>query len=263
MQTAIPCGSCKIAHDFVEVSASKDFGPSCSSSVSSMPSLVRTAQQQPSLATALVLSPGLPKTGKRRKLGKGEKNITVGNDMTVPWRKIKDYTSIKIIQSLQPQSMLTTSTTLPTFAGLSFNINSLDNFSSLANVFDQYRIDEIEVQLVSGVTEETISSSSVGTLYSAVDVDDATVPTTIAQLGGYSSCVMSDATVSHFHRWVPQFAVATYSGAFTSYGASKGFIDCSSPNVQHYGLKVGNTSGSATYTLQALIQYTVTFQSLH
>jgi hypothetical protein len=158
---------------------------------------------------------------------------------------------------------LTTSAVAPTFAGLSFNINSLDNFSSLANVFDQYRIDEIEVQLVSGVTEETISTQSTGTLYSAVDVDDAAVPTTLAQLGVYSSCVMSDSTVSHYHRWVPQFAVAAYSGAFTSYGAMKGFIDCSSPNVQHYGLKVGNSVSSATFSLQALIQYTVTFQSLH
>jgi hypothetical protein len=215
------------------------------------------------LESALLIRPGLPKAGSRRKPGKGEKNITLGNDQTVPWRKMKDYTSIKVIQTLAPQAMFTTSTTLPTFYGLSFNISSLDNFASLATVFDQYRIDEIEVQIISGVSETTISSSGIGQLYSCVDVDDATVPTSLAQVGGYSSCVKSDGTVSHYHRWQPQFAVATYSGAFTSYGASKGFIDCSSPSVQHYGLKAASTTGSATLTYTALIQYTVTFQSLH
>ena len=261
MNTHTQCRGCEsIAPDYVEVSASNPLGSSPSSSSSSTQRLVGAPK---TLQTALILRPGLAKTGPRRKTSKEERNITIGNDQTVPWRKMKDYTSIKIVQSLQPQSLFTTSAVAATFGALSFNIASLDNFSSLAAVFDQYRIDEIEVQIVSGVTEETISTQSVGMLYSAVDVDDAAVPTTIAQLGGYSSCVKSDGTVSHYHRWQPQYAVAAYSGAFTSYGAMKGFIDCSSSTVQHYGLKYGSTTASATLTYQALIAYTVTFQSLH
>ncbi len=216
-----------------------------------------------SLQGAVVARPGLPRTGHRRRLPKDEINRVYGNDQSPPWMTMKDYTSIQLVQKLAPQTAFSSSTTLPTYYGLSFLASSLDNFASLANVFDQYRIDEIEVQIVPSVTEVTISTSDVGQYYSAVDVDDATAPTSLAQVGGYTSCVVSGGNTTHFHRWRPQYAVAAYSGVFTSFGAMKGWIDCSSPNVQHYGLKIACTPTSATQTYTLLISYKISFQSLH
>jgi len=203
------------------------------------------------------------KKGKKHKRDR-ELNVVCGNDGRVPWLKtLKDKSVISVVGTLAPQSLLTTSTTVPTYFGLSFLVNSLDNFTSLAAVYDQYYITLIECQVVPDVSEVTISTSAVGSYVTAVDLDDAAVPTSYSNAASYASSISSNQTVGHYHRWAPQFAVATYSGAFTSYGVSKGWIDCASPSVQHYGLKGCATLGNATQNLVGEIRYHVLFASLH
>jgi len=174
-----------------------------------------------------------------------------------------DASQITIVNDIQPQNLLTTSVTIPTFGALTFLANSLDNFASLAAVFDQYRIDELQVLLYSDDMASATPGTAAGTWMSVVDLDDATVPTTMSQLGGYSSVVSTSGYQQHFHSWKPQFAVAAYSGAFTSYSTSTGWLDCSSPTVQYYGLKYGSTATAVVVTYTASIRYKVSFRSLH
>ena len=191
-------------------------------------------------------------------------NLSLGNDSKSPWyRPIGSLQTFKVRQTLAPQFLYNTSTTLPTFFGLSFLASSLDNFASLANVFDQYRIDMIEVLIIPDVTEVTPGSAGTSLYLSAVDYENSTAPSSLAELGGYASCIESSGNSQHYHRWEPQFAVAAYSGTFTSYAAQSGWVDCSSPNVQHYGLKIAHGATGAAFGVNAAITYHVSFRATH
>jgi len=236
---------------------------------------IETVQMLPPTAAQLFALSALPASmvrgtvtktqGKRRgKHGRDvrEANITLG-DGRVPWLKtLTDKTVIKIVGSLSPVNFLSSSATLPVGAGLAFLVSSLDNFSSLSAVYDQYMIHLIEV-LIQPQVSETLPTNSVGDYCTAVDIDDATAPTTYVQLAAYSSAQSSRGTLSHFHRWVPEFAVSAYSGAFTSFASTKGWVDCASPNVQHYGLKGVSDASSVVQTYIAYIKYHVLFRAIH
>lgn len=212
-----------------------------------------------SLPVAMVR--GKSKTKKHKDM-----NVTIGNDSKVPWLKSMSNNSvIHITSMLAPQSMLVTSTTVPTFSALAFLVNSMDNFASLASVYDQYYITLIEILIYPQFTETTPGgSNATGNWCSAVDLDDATAPTTYAQLAAYTSAQSGTGTASHYHRFAPQFAVAAYSGTFTSYSSSVGWIDCASPTVQHYGIKMANDgTGGAAQTFYATIKYHVMFRAVH
>jgi hypothetical protein len=203
--------------------------------------------------------------GRRKKGGKnhGELNLTLGEGK-VPWLKsLTDKTVIRMVGSLSPTTLIQSSTTVAVGAGLAFLVNSLDNFSGLSVVYDQYYIHLIEVLIQPQITETTNTASSVGDYVTAVDIDDATAPTTYLQLAAYSSAQSSRGTVSHYHRWVPEFAVSAYSGAFTSFATAKGWIDCASPSVQHYGLKAFADVSANTQYYIVYIKYHVMFRAIH
>lgn len=204
-------------------------------------------------------------TGKRRGRGKNGKelNVTLG-DSRIPWLKtLSDKTVIRFVGSLSPQTLISSSSTVPAFAGLAFTASALDNFSSLASVYDQYMISLIEVLVQPQVSQVTTGTTTVGDYVTAVDLDDATAPTTYLQLAAYSSAQSSRGTMSHFHRWEPEFAVAAYSGTFTSYSSTKGWVDCGSPNVQHYALKAATDTSGVPQFYVAYIKYHMLFRAIH
>jgi hypothetical protein len=86
-----------------------------------------------------------------------------------------------------------------------------------------------------------------GRLLSVVDFDDATALTLESDYQQYQTCVQTSATLSHYRSWKPHAAIAAFgSGVFSSYANLESpWIDCGSPNVQHYGLKVGMTAADA------------------
>jgi len=263
MSSAIAKCSCptKVCDDYVRVGMLD----SCSSSSSAALPSADVLRSMTHVPAALAVS--MQQKKSKRKSQKGEVNKTLGNDSVPPWLKPNGSLKVyRVRQMLAPQFAMTTSATVPTFYGLSFNIASLDNFSSYALVFDQYRIDLIEVLVVPDVTENSVSSgvaSSTGLYSTVIDYDDATVPTTMTQLGGYASCQESTTTAQHYHRFKPMFATAVYSGTFTSFAASRGWIDCASPNVQHYGFKMGALAAGITQGINLVITYHVSFRATH
>jgi len=200
---------------------------------------------------------------RRRKIPKHEKNLALGINSRIPWMPFPDAAQVTIVNDIAPQNLFTTSVTVPTFGALTFLVNSLDNFANMATVYDQYRIDEIQVLAYSDDMSSATPGTAAGTWMTVVDLDDSTVPSTMSQLGGYSSVVSTSGYQQHFHSWKPQFAVAAYSGAFTSYSTSTGWLDCASPTVQYYGLKYGSTATAVVVTYTASIRYKVSFRSLH
>lgn len=196
---------------------------------------------------------------RSRKIPKGEKNVAIGVQQKIPWMSMPNNQVLRVVQDFQPATLVTTSATVPTFFAIAFVAASLDNFANFAAVYDQYRITRIQALIYN----DGQNLNSLPTMFTAVDLDDASAPTTVAQLGGYSSCVSSTGWAQHFHDFKPKFAIAAYSGTFSSYSSSEGWIDCGYPNVQYYGVKGAFPSAANTTTVSMLTRVEVEFRNLH
>ena len=144
-------------------------------------------------------------------------------------------------------------------ASLVTTLSMFDSYTDFTALFDQYRIEYVEAWIETAVPRV---SGAVGDMASAVDIDDANVPSSylsVADLPGAIDCAW---TAGRYHKWKPHVAVAMYSGAFTSFGSEPaGWIDCGSPSVQHYGLKVGLapfSGGSTAFKLH--VRAMITFR---
>jgi hypothetical protein len=147
-----------------------------------------------------------------------------------------------VLQTVKIGSILSSSNTLPTFAGVYFTANAhISQFSSWAAVFDQYRIEEMEVWLEPDVTNlSTVTNLGLSKFYSIVDYDDANTPVQISDLMQYSNVIVSGATTGHYRKWRPHVAMAAFQSTFTGYAnVASPWLDCASGDIQHYGIKVG------------------------
>jgi len=155
-------------------------------------------------------------------------------------------------------SSLTTSTTVPTFFGIVFTLNTLDGYTEFTSAFDQYRIKEVEFAMAPNGTLDGITG---GSMRSCVDLDDANTPTSFAQIDAHQGSLLTPMFTGHYHRFVPHFAVAAYSGVFTSFSNAVGWVDCASPGVQHYGVKVGLSPTSSAVSYLVDVRCTVSFRA--
>jgi len=156
------------------------------------------------------------------------------------------------------------------FAAYQFALSDLTDYTNWISVFDQYRIDEIQAvirPLSTSVGLQIPTSIKPPLIYTVVDYDDATAPTTILELKQYSNCAISlyETVVVHIK---PHMALAAYSGSvFTSFANAQGqWIDAASASVPHYGIKIGIEGGdSGQVNLQVVdisVRYKVSFKNI-
>jgi hypothetical protein len=201
--------------------------------------------------------------GKRKKQGKANSivskayNIVASRPIAHP--KFRENI-ITVNMRYTSAAFLSSSTISAVYSGTSFVISSFSDYAQYLGLFDQYKIDMIEAWLEPVVSQSTISSNT-GELYSAVDLDDANPPTSLTSVEGKQTSLVTNGLDGHYHKWIPHVAVATYSGAFNSYGnVSSTWIDSGSPNVQHYGLKVGITPTAANTVYSLTVRAVVSFK---
>jgi len=167
--------------------------------------------------------------------------------------------SIYVIEQSYSINIITSSTTLAQFAAFSLTVAQLDDATALSNVFDQYRVDFVELWVwPKNMGGTTTAVTDVGILYSAVDYDDANAASTLGQMEDFNSLNFTPGDQGHYISFKPHIAVAAYSGAFTSFtNASDQWIDWNSTGVQHYGLKFATTVATTAVTYTAQIRLTV------
>jgi len=154
-----------------------------------------------------------------------------------------------------------TSTAVITVLGFNFSLSLFSEANSYLSVFDQYRIDYFEAWLEPRQSQ-SITTANTGTIVSAVDVDDSSVPLTYNQVEDHQSAIASSTYAGHYHAWVPHIALASYSGAFTSYANVPAiWLDSGSPAVQHYGLKVATSATGAVETFSLVVRARVSFKN--
>ncbi len=121
-----------------------------------------------------------------------------------------------------------------TLGGVFFTLQAAPNAAEFTSLFDQYRILQVQASI-------TPDSQSEGTpIYTVIDYDDASTPTSAAELREYGTCQQTSFTTGFFQRvFQPRAAMAAYSGAFTSFAQSQPgqWFDVASPAIQHYGFK--------------------------
>jgi hypothetical protein len=155
----------------------------------------------------------------------------------------------------QYQNFFTTSTSVPVYGSTFFALSQFDSYTEYTGLFDQYRIDQLEVWVEPAAGA---GSSIFPLLATAVDLDDTSTPTAFAVVAGKMESLVSTGAQGRYHKWVPHVAIAEYSGSFTSYGNLPAtWIDSASPSVQHYGFKIA----SLTEVVQA-INYNLTVRAV-
>jgi len=156
----------------------------------------------------------------------------------------------RVVQSYETPGFAVSSAALTTYTASIFTVNFLDQITSLTAVFDQYKIEMVEVWLTPrcGVVIDN-ATANMGTFHTVIDYDDNNVLTTIGQALDYANVVVSSGCVGHYRRFVPHIAVAAYSGTFTSFANETApWIDAASPTVAHYGMKTAWTTTDIVYT---------------
>lgn len=154
-------------------------------------------------------------------------------------------------------TFLTTSITVPTFNSAFFQLSAFSQATEYLSLFDQYRIDQIELYLEPRAAQ---GSTVFGELATCVDLDDASTPATVDSVAAHQGSLEGSGASGRYHKFVPHIAQAAYSGAFTSF-ANRGptWIDSASSSVQHYGFKVGagvfTAPVSYTLSVRALVSF--------
>jgi hypothetical protein len=170
------------------------------------------------------------------------KSFTLSNP--IPRPMVKDTNKVYKVQQDQVISLGTVQ-----FGSQGFQIAMLDNYTSFLAIFDQYRIDMIEAWIYTGQSGVTSVSSEIF-FCTVVDYDDSIVPSSFGQLEDYQNNLTTQTTWSHYRKFIPHVAVATYSGSFVSFGnVENQWIDSSSPAVLHYGLKFAYNNSTPITTV--------------
>jgi hypothetical protein len=231
---------------------------SVSHSLSTSPGLilVRSAKG----VTSLESSGSRSRTKAHSQSGDGKLFNTTGlpQFMKVPSNEQIFRVNVGIAKSTIVSSVLATS-----FAALYFSGSDYDDFASMSQVFDQYRIAMIEVFLIPNLSTTISVSQDTGMFVSVLDYDDYNPLTTYAQALDYENCLFGSGLEGHYRKFVPHVAIAAYSGTFVSFvNETAPWIDMASPTVQHYGLKTAWTVTDSAYTYRVHCRYHFEFRNV-
>jgi len=120
----------------------------------------------------------------------------------------------------------------------SFKLSDLSNYSEFTNLFDQYRINAVKLQLVPTFSGNDIDYQTImGSIHSAIDHNDITNPTSVGQLMEYDTYKRSKQSRGH-KRYFKVNLLSNLSGDAGNVTTWKKWIDTASPNAPYYGIKL-------------------------
>jgi hypothetical protein len=150
------------------------------------------------------------------------------------------------------------------FPVIGFEFQDLPQAGTMSALFDQYKIDEVEVIITpnSTVTDMHLSTAP-NTInpqaFCVMDFDDSTALGSVSAAQQYDNVMTFNGTQGLHIRMIPAIDPALWAGgAFSGYAVEgPQWIDCNSNSVPHYGLKFviqGLTNASTalwTWDIQA------------
>jgi len=145
------------------------------------------------------------------------------------------------------------------FGALNFNLNALPNATEFTTLFDQYKICNVKVSFMPrGNSAEGGTNNNIGKLFTVIDYDDDTAPTSIDQLMQYPNLTTTAASRTLTRSLKPKFAASVYQTAVLSgYGARTGWLDCDATVVPHYGIKYAAQATAGANIFDLKIDYII------
>lgn len=158
---------------------------------------------------------------------------------------------------------IVSSVTSDTFGALSFTLSQVPNNVEFTSLYDQYRINGIKWTLIPrGNIADITPTGTAGVfqgqstgVFTALDYDDATTPTSVNQLMEYQNVKMTRAHQMHSRYFKPRYNLAGVenlgTGLITNIKNTKaGWLDCDKITVPHFGIK---------YCLQQNVNYALQY----
>jgi len=156
---------------------------------------------------------------------------------------------------------ITSSTVGAVVGGLEFSLSQMPDYTEFSALFDSYRFDEVRVTFI----PNSPTGSTPLRFYTVLDYDDVNVTSfTVSSAEEYDSCMISaaDSGKAVVRTLRPKFAVASYSGSFTSYAQASGWCDAASPGIQWYGVKYALPQATTQQTVyQVEVEARLMFRS--
>lgn len=127
-----------------------------------------------------------------------------------------------------------------------FQLNDLPNYSEFTALYDFYKICAIKIRIIPGWTVGNVDvntgapvSAQVNLasarIFSAIDYNDSSNPSTVNEIREYGNCKMSPFLKGHKRYFKPQAQDSSLSYAIPR----KLWIDTNTPSRAYYGLKLG------------------------
>jgi len=150
-----------------------------------------------------------------------------------------------------------------TFYACYFQMNLLGNAAQYIALFDQYRIESVEVVLVPriNVNAGTLAAlaPNTGLIYAYTDYDDTVLPT--LALAEQRSDVICEPGYKPVHMVFKPHVVGVLAGAINALNLESPWLDDNAPATAHNGIKFVLTQTSVVQTWDALVRMHMQFRN--
>jgi len=177
------------------------------------------------------------------------------------------YETSTLIYSLVNKGIVTSSSAAEGLYAFSFALSDVADYTSYTGIWDVFQIREIVVTLVPLTLQSAPSAGpSYAICYVAPDFDDATTPANTTAMLSYSTMAFLGPSDRYSFRFAPAVDIATTTSAASAingvFNKRSPWLDCSSPSVPHYGVKVAVTQSTSTNLTQwnVFARYTIAFK---
>lgn len=130
-----------------------------------------------------------------------------------------------------------------TFGGLTFSLGMLPNSTEFTNLFDQFRICAVKLEIVPRYTSSDMNPQATAPLlpniHTVIDYNDISTPGNLDTLFQYQNYKRTRGNTIHKRYFKPAVLAAAYEGAVTTAYTStwNRWLDTLDSGTLHYGLK--------------------------
>ena len=161
-------------------------------------------------------------------------------------------------------------TSASAFSGaFEFRLQDLPSVTDFTNLFDQYMITWIKVELVP-TKDTSLLSSSTATLfqvYSVIDGNDVTPLANVATAEAYATCKFTAQTKHHMRSFKPYLTLGCTDITATAFNVNTGpkWLSCTQDDVAHLGLKIvtDTNPSSEAYVYHVRATYWLKFRNVN
>ncbi len=154
---------------------------------------------------------------------------------------------------------------------ISFQLSDLTSYSEFVSLFDQYRIDKLDLKFIYSQSNAPVpipaaNIACMPLMYHVIDYNDSTALSIPEEYQQYQNCVVANIDRFPTISFRPKLATAIYNGTFSGYGSTALWVDTNTAGARYYGSKFTvdplntNTGSNILGYLTIVITYHLSFR---